>query len=117
MAKELKSKLVLEIDDFSRKLTQAERETKKTIAAIERESGRGMASMRADMLGGIGAGNSVREMQAYKQEHSSSLTRSPGAGFDQTLKGQVQEAKKANEYLRDIRRYIEKMSQPQMAGV
>jgi hypothetical protein len=46
MAKELKTKLVLELDDFSRKLTKAERDYKKTIANIEKESGKGIESIR-----------------------------------------------------------------------
>jgi len=100
MAKELKTKLVLELDDFSRKLTKAERDAKKTIASIERESGRGMASIRADLLGGIGAGNSVREMQAYKQEQRLA-SRSGREQFDAQIGGGMFAAQRST-FVRDM---------------
>ncbi|HON69151.1 MAG TPA: hypothetical protein PLS23_21955, partial [Phycisphaerae bacterium] len=100
MAKELKTKLVLELDDFSRKLTKAERDAKKTIASIERESGRGMASIRADLLGGIGAGNSVREMQAYKHEQRLA-SRSGREQFDAQIGGGMFAAQRST-FVRDM---------------
>ena len=68
MAKDLKSRMVLDLGDFRSSLTAAERETRRTVAAIERDSGRSVTALRGAMLGGIGSGGSVAELQAFKRE-------------------------------------------------
>lgn len=68
MAKDLRSKMVLDLGDFRSSLSAAERETRRTVAAIERDSKTSITSIRGGLLGGIGSGNSVAELRAYQRE-------------------------------------------------
>lgn len=68
MAKDLRSRMVLDISDLRNSLSQAERETRKTVAAIERDSKTSITAIRGGLLGGLGAGNSVSELKAYQRE-------------------------------------------------
>lgn len=79
--------MVLDLGDFRSSLSAAERETRRTVAAIERDSKTSITSIRGGLLGGIGSGGSLAELRQFKQEQMVLARSGPREKFDAQIGG------------------------------